>query len=293
MPQMLVPVDFSTNSKCAYAYALKLSEHLRMDIKLLHVYNRSFVPNEPMQFDGEQSLELIDENRLKEFAQPHPTDPDYLNFSIPPGVSVSYDTVLNLSVADGIRLVADDDEVEMIVMGTTNKKGFFANWLGSTSTSISETTTKPVLLIPPDTQFRGFKHIMVANHYETTDSDTLTQLSTWARLFDSTLHFVYIIQPTDHFPYQYVAREITETLESQGQKGEQVKHKISNLKRHNVAEGLEQYAVEHAADLIVIVNHERSKWTALLQTSLTQRMALTTKLPLLVIHNEPFFWTNA
>ena len=245
MPQILVPVDLSTNSKNAYAYALGLAKRLQLDVKLLHVYNRSFVPNEPMQFDGDNSLEESDERRLKQFAQPHPLDPDYLRLQVPPNVNVTYDTVINLSAAAGIRAAATEEDVEMIVMGTSNKTGIFVNWLGSTASTISETASKPVMLIPPTVTFADYRTIIVANHYETTDNDVLEQVSTLGKLFDATLHFAHIISPTDHFPYQFVARSISERLTTDSD--QEIAFKVANLKSDSVAEGLEQYAEKQDA----------------------------------------------
>lgn len=287
MPQILVPVDLSTNSKNAYAYALGLATRLQLDVKLLHVYNQSFVPNEPMHFDGSDSLEESDERRLKQFARPHPTDPDYLRLKVPQNVTITYDTVINLSAAAGIRAAAAEDDVEMIVMGTSNKTGIFVNWLGSTASTISETASKPVMLVPPTATFTDYRTIVVANHYETTDTEVMEQVSTLGKLFNATLHFAHIIHPTDHFPYQFVARSISDQLTTGPDK--ELAFKVANLKNDSVAEGLEQYAEKQEADLMVVVNRKRSTWNALLRSSLTQQMAMTTKIPLLIIHSEAFY----
>jgi nucleotide-binding universal stress UspA family protein len=112
-------------------------------------------------------------------------------------------------------------------------------------------------------------------------------LGVWAQLFDATLHFVHIIQSTDHFPYHFVAKSIAEQFTTDP--GGKPTFKIANLKDSSVVGGLEQYADSQAADLMVIVNKERSKWSALLKSSLTQQMALTTKVPLLIMHSEAFY----
>lgn len=287
MAHILVPVDFSTNSQNAFVYALSLAERFGLEVKVLHIYNRSFVPNEPMRFEGKNSLEELDEQRLREFAQSCLNNPLFPGFTSPLAVKVQYETVLNLSPADGIRAVADDDDIEMIVMGTSNKTGVFANWLGSTASAVSETISKPVMLIPPSVRFTNYRNILVANHYETTDHEILDHLATWAKLFSATLHFVHIIQATDHFPYQFVTKSINEQFSTTlGMEGV---FKVANLKDHSIAGGLEQYAETHHTDLTIIVNRERSKWSALLKSSLTKQMALTTKTPLLVMHSEAFY----
>lgn len=287
MAYILVPVDFSTNSLNAYVYALSLAERFKLNIKVLHVYNRSFVPNEPMRFEGNESLEEMDEHKLAAFVNSCLDDPLYPDLVISPDITVDYDSLITLSAADGIRAIAEDDEVEMVVMGTSNKTGPFANWLGSTASAVCETVSKPVMLIPPNVTFADYRNIVVANHYETTDKEMLDQLANWAELFKATLHFVHVIQTTDHFPYHFATKSINEQYAARFEN--KPAFKIANVKDHSVKEGLGRYAETQGADLMIIVNKERSKWNALLKSSITQQLSLAAKIPLLVMHSEAFY----
>lgn len=289
MSHILVPVDYSVNAKNAYIYALQLAERLRMNIKVLHVYNTSALPYEAVYFEGEDSIENVDEHKLRAYVRSAPNDVDYEDLQVPKGVDIKFESVINLSVAAGIRLAADEDDVDMIVMGTTNKTGVFVNWLGSTASQVSETAPKPVLLVPPKVKFENYRRIVVANHYETTEKATLSQITAWAELFGSALHFVHVVFPKDKSPHELIGRATTEQLLTMDPPL-RIAFEVTNLKHESVADGLENYAEEQQADLLIVVNKKRSNWSALLRRSLTQRLALATKRPILIMHEEPVFW---
>lgn len=282
MSTILVPIDFSDNSKDAFLYALLLGKKLKMNVKLLYVYNRSFVPTEPMYFTGDNSLGQEDEKRLKNFAR---ESLDAESKSVPNGVALAYETIIDLSPSNGIRFAADDEAVDLIVMGTTNKTGVFSNWLGSTSSQVSETASKPVLLVPSGLVFKDFKKIVVASHYESAGAAMLRQIADLAALFKAALHFVHVVHPGDKSPHELIGRAITEQLDAMKLPVE-TSFEVTSIKHERVAEGLKTFAVDHQADLLVVVNKRRSGWSSLLFSSLTQRLALTTDRPLLVLHEE-------
>jgi nucleotide-binding universal stress UspA family protein len=282
MSTILVPIDFSDNSKEVFLYALLLGQKLRMNVKLLYVYNRSFVPTEPMYFKGDNSLGQEDEKRLKNFAR---TSLEVESKSVPSGVTLAYETIIDLSPANGIRFAADDEAVDLIIMGTTNKTGVFANWLGSTSSQVSETASKPVLLVPSGLVFKGFKKIVVASHYESAGAAMLREVASLAGLFKASLHFVHVVDPGDKSPHELIGRAITEQLKAMELPVE-TSFEVTSIQHEQVAAGLKAFAVDQEADLLVVVNKRRSGWSSLLFSSLTQQLALTTEKPLLVFHEE-------
>lgn len=282
MSHILVPVDFSINSHNAFRYAVQLANQLQVGIKLLHVYSGSFMPNEPLVFKGANSIEASYENRLKSFAHFDPTDSHPVQQ--PDIVPISYDAVVDLSVVGTINKHAEEEGTLMILMATTNKTGWLANWLGSTAAKVSETSKAPVLLIPPGATFKPYERIVVANHYDTTDEDILDHLSNWADFFKASLHFVHIVHPKDQSAYQLIAKAVSEHYLADGA-APNFPLEVATIHGPNgVAEGLEDYTEEQDADLLVIVNRSRKMWQALLHKSLTQQMALTSTRPLLIFH---------
>ena len=59
---------------------------------------------------------------------------------------------------------------------------------------------------------------------------------------------------------------------------------MSRVAGHTVAEGLNDYAVRHRIDLIVMARPNRDFWENIFHKSVTKAMALNTKLPILIFH---------
>lgn len=291
MSKILVPVDFSYASKNAYVYALQLADQLGLNVDLVHFYGGSITPGKPLIITGDGSIQGSVHRRLQEFSKPNPLAPAYDWFDVPEAVTISYTTGISLTPSAAINKMAASQEYDLVVMATHSYSGPIAKWLGSTAATVSESCLKPVILIPPKVDYTPYDRIVVANNFETAHPLVLDQLTAWAEAFGASMHFVHIVTPTEAKSINFVPWRLMEKL-IDGKPSPKFAYEISNVEDANIASGLEDFAEEREADLLVVVNRRRSRWGALVHRSLTQDLALTTKRPLLVLHTEENAWVD-
>ena len=69
MKKILVPTDFSENSKCAFNYAIELAKHLKAEITVVHIYHPSINNMNEFMIITDNELEAISRKLLDEFVK--------------------------------------------------------------------------------------------------------------------------------------------------------------------------------------------------------------------------------
>jgi glycine betaine transporter len=140
---LLVPVDFSENSKVAFAQALGLVSGDNPVVILLHVIDPSLLDFAEAHEMGarqqiSQHMHERAERLLKEYKDACP-------------VEIEVDTLISQGLPFlEILQKADDFAVDAIVMSKIGRRGKVEELLfGSTAEKVLRGSTKPVLVLPP------------------------------------------------------------------------------------------------------------------------------------------------
>ncbi|MCK5192249.1 MAG: universal stress protein [Desulfobulbaceae bacterium] len=141
--KILVPVDFSENSNKIARYGAFVAKQFGAEIHLLFVaqifqdYSEFFVPHMPViQF--EEDLVASAENRMVSFVEEN-LEKDFTG-------SVK---VLAGDAAETILEYAQEQEIDMIVMGTHGYKGLEKVLFGSVAEKVVKMSSCPVLTVNP------------------------------------------------------------------------------------------------------------------------------------------------
>lgn len=293
MASILVPVDFSVASHNAYHYALHLAHHLKLDLILAHYYGPGISTSAPLVIDEDGSTHRDYTERLRAFSHPVGFGVDYPLVEPPAGVSIFYETDVALANSATIIERANQSDIRFVVMATRSTKRFMGNWLGSTSTTVSESCQRPVFLIPPDVPFTPFNRLVVANNHQTARPYPLWQLEGLADIFGGKLHFVHVGEPDQEqvqrfVPWRLMDEFATDLRDHQSP----FPFEVVTVDDQDVSFGLLRYAEEISADLVVVVNQQRSRWKSLLRKSLAQDVALRSDRPVLVLHTDSTQFTR-
>jgi universal stress protein A len=144
--RILVPFDFSEHSEKAFSWALAMAEKWRSRLLLLHVVP---MPNYPPMLMGtyfnvaefEASLRADAEARVKEFA------------GKPRGRTVQVDTQVVIGEPFGdICRIAEQEQVDLIIMGSHGRTGLGHVLLGSIAERVVRHAPCPVLIVGKKTQ---------------------------------------------------------------------------------------------------------------------------------------------
>lgn len=284
MSSILVPVDFSLPCHNAYRFGLHLAEEFGLDVVLVNYSMGSIDSGQPLVFSGDGSLHGSHIKRLQDFASSNADGIDYPLLEPPQGVTITYESEVVFSVSAAINARAAQADISMVVMAPRSSKTLLGKWLGSTSTTVSESCGKPVYLVPDGARFSPWKTIVVANNSVTAEAYPLWHIEELAATHGARVHFLHVQWPQQHGTLKFVPWRLMEQLA--GDKPAKYPFNVVTVNNEDITAGLLDYADTVSADLVVIVNNLRTRWRSLIHASLTQDIALRSQHPVLVLHAE-------
>ncbi len=276
MKNIIVATDFSDVAQDAYNFALEITEFQGGQLKVVHVYHPEYDPQNPYIAEPILSLKEMTEERLSNFAA---TRNGKVGERAP--ANVRQEVVIGFPVEELVKASSDPD-TDMIVMGATGEKGLLGKLFGTVSTNVAQKASCPVLLVPKGVKFDGFKNILYASNFESASEETLNRLVSFANSFQSNVHFVHVSDEDKRQDYKAVEKKLFETLFHEGEPS--FSFTMSNVEGTSVVESLDEYALRHQIDLVVLVSPQRSFWEGLFHKSVTKAMALNTKFPIMALH---------
>ena len=260
MKTILVLTDFSINADYTAHYALHLAQQIKANILLCNIY----AP------DGEQ-LSSAEQNSIEdlgELAARLRTAANKENAAVfRPEISQCN---LEGTVAGRINEIAIKNHVLLAVISSHNA-GLLSTMLsGDHARDLIENAAFPVLIIPYQVRFQGYRNIAFARNKETVHTGILQTLSGFA---EDTGARLWVAQVTGK-----TAAENEEAELAQFCKG--ISYRL--IRSRDIAAGLKLLSAERDLDLLVLVHQKRNFLQRLLRGSITQKMMHHPFTPLLV-----------
>ena len=140
--RILCPVDFSSPSDRALAYAIDLAQQLHAKIDLLHTWELPvYALPEGMMVFGPEVMASIDVEAMKKMDE---------RIASLPTKGLEFTKHVEEGQA-GLHIVraAKSYGVDLIVMGTHGRTGIEHLFMGSVAERVVRTSTVPVLTVPP------------------------------------------------------------------------------------------------------------------------------------------------
>lgn len=284
--RILVPVDFSENSKNACEYALGLAEKLHAEVMLVHSYffpvinsidygeGLSYVVNindtvtEISKKAKENLILLYDDlsNKIEENNFKNIT----LNFSL-----------VNGNPANEIINLYHKYMPDLIIMGTRGNTVEKKEHFGSVSATTIRETKVPVLAIPEVSKYKGIGriNILYATNFDESDYKALKKLMTLVYLFDVKINMVHIGERVDE---KVEKIEGLKTVFNNLYPGYEFECHI--IEDGDVIKPLGDFIADKSIDIIAMTTHKRNFITRLFYPSMTKKVLFQTDTPLLVFH---------
>lgn len=272
MKNILVPTDFSTVSADALRYACKLAEVNGGKITLMHISHPEFDPNLLFPEMNFQDLEAFQKDRMDHFVK------EVFGDNVPQNLNTKVE--IGFAVEQIVKHSASGD-FDLIVMGGRGDKGTLEKWFGSVSTSVTQLAKCPVLLIPQGTVYKPIEHLLFASNFESTTPQTLAYLSNIATLWGADVHFVHVADESSSKQYKEIEQRLFKILFEGGEPA--FSFTMTNIEGGSVSDALNQYAIKHKIDLMIMVHPHRSFWESIFHKSVTKAMAFNATIPLMVI----------
>ncbi|GAA4436922.1 hypothetical protein GCM10023188_30540 [Pontibacter saemangeumensis] len=314
MKTILIPVDYSPNSKSALLYALKMAH--KADLKVVVFHSFYYMVSPPAAYDIPSFIPDLEREKSKELEQYVRETRDALQEDVvitykhlkndvqrvnakPAQLRSVFHTsqvsrthrdnypahvtcVAKLgSVYDQIMIAAEAYGADMIVMGMQGKGALGQAVIGSTTISVMRNSRVPVLGVPLNMMFNDSETVVFASDLRQQPNKLmLNKLRDYVRTFCPKLEVLHIDKEHDLKAVQQKAKDALEIIDRQLY---DLDYKVILQQRVDVAAGIQAYVQEHRADLLVLGPQKHSLLEKLLNKSVTSRIVANSVCPLLAL----------
>jgi nucleotide-binding universal stress UspA family protein len=186
----------------------------------------------------------------------------------------------DLPFIGGVKSIAEQQLVGLVVMGITGKSELEQILVGSNTTAMAKVCTIPLLIVPQKAKFEKIRRILFACDVKKFSISTpVDAIKTAVRKLDAKL---LILNVGRFGGEQFEADTITgETLLHK--KMDSMEPEYHYISHNDVAKGIMQFAGKHHIQLVITVPERYGFFESLFHRSLTKKLAFHTHIPLLLL----------
>lgn len=273
MQSILVLTDFSDAAFQAVEYAAALSKNFNSKrLVLLNAFSVApFMTNEAISPDTMEQLrqEAIDtmdtwQESVKRFVNP--------------GTEVNI-LVKDFDLAAGIDDICKSENIELVVMGITNREGVERLLVGSNAIRVMGSTGYPLLIVPREAAVQLPHKIVLATDLRgVAGKIQAAQLPVLLKTLQAKLLVVNVAEGEEDYAPEW-RDEITALHDLLNEFDPQFHY----INAKDTVGGILQFATEQKADLVITLHEKQGLIARLFSTSTSKSLAWQTSLPLLVI----------
>ena len=278
MRRILIPTDFSDNAMNAIQYALELFKYERSEFFIMHAYQDEIYADKALLtrdtldevtqiVSNKSQLKL--ENTLKQIK------------GISPNPKHTYTTISakNMLLDETDRIV-DDENIDIIVMGTRGKTNDRKLTFGSYTLQVLKYVQCPVLAIPENYKYTQPKQILFPTNYMIPyKRRELKLVCEMVTPYRAVINVLYISKSNKLSMRQEDNQDFI--------KAELCKNSINfnTIKSDNITNAVYTYVKENKINMLVMVNTRHSFLENILFRSTIDEMSLFIDIPFLALQN--------
>jgi|CXWJ01.1.fsa_nt_gi nucleotide-binding universal stress UspA family protein len=272
---ILVPIDFSEQSFIALSQSYNLARLTNSPIRLLHVIDQDFFSSITegllSQYNYGDTIKEDLQNRLDEIAVKIKQEQNIV-------------AVTNLrtgKIYNEIIEESKDSSASLIVMGTMGSSTLMKKFMGSNASRVIREAECPVITIKGTEHRKGCDNILLPLDLTKETKEKVSKVIELARLYKSHVHIVTILESDDEFILKKLERQMEQVKEFV--EGEDIPCSVAFSKSDNVAEGINEYAKQLNADLVVIMTQQELNFSDLFLGPKAQEVINLLDIPVLCI----------
>lgn len=278
MKKVLVPTDFSANSKTGIRYAIHWSTVQKLELVFVHVLHISRATKWTDAYYEKYSTEEVQNcsMKLKKFIagiySSMKIKPLRHSFEIIPGIGADISILNYCSSKPGIDYICI----------STQGAGKFKRIWGTNTGNLITRSSVPVLAVPGAYRFSGIRRIMYAadlRNYE----DELNRVIDFALPLKVNIEILHFSGPYE----TATGKKIKETALNKKYKYGLKVHYENNDAVHSLTEHIQQQINKRKPSLVIMfTNQERTFFQKLFLSSKAEELSFKTKVPLLVFMKQ-------
>lgn len=272
--RILVPVDFSKASDNSLKYAIQLAgsdEGIKLFV--LHSFH---VPVATMEtsYVADQAI-LMEQTEKVAQQEMQALEKNYLEPS-----GIPYECMVELGPAiDNINEVVKSHHIDLVLMAT-HKASKLEQILGNLTAYALENCKAPLLLVPDKAAFSPIRKLAFATDLKKIERDEVfDKLKYLAETFRAHLIILHVdtegdeLSEEEHRELQHLQDEL---------KG--LDYHVEQLNAEDTEEAILAYAEREQVDMVAAVPRHHDFFEELFRSSITRKLALHTRVPLLAVH---------
>jgi nucleotide-binding universal stress UspA family protein len=278
MKKILVPTDFSPTAEKAFRFAVNYASKINGTVILYHVYT----PVESTFLDTDEKRRLynaeIEKDELKRLQR-------LKNKFAGTYCATPIETFVGRApITENILGFAEQNNIDLIVMGTQGATGLKKVIIGSQASRIAEECKVPVLLIPEKFEWKEPEKIVFATNYDSSDIKAINLSIELAKAYNSRLTVVHLFRPTAINALEDKEMVTFKTVADHLQKSiSDFPVRFESIRTPEVDETLENLHQEISYDMLVMVRRNKGFLQNFFLKSFTKALCYVTKLPLLIV----------
>jgi len=269
---IVVPIDFSEQSKIALSQTYNLARAINAEITLLHVLDEALFKSVLHLFsskdDHEELLTVGAKSKLEELAT-EARAKSGLKFNTRVEKGKIYEVVTE---------VAEELEALFIVMGTAGESSIKKKFIGSNAVRVISDAHCPVITIKGQNHRMGCDTILLPLDLSKETKEKVVKCIEIAKFFKSTVKVMTVVNTSDEFLQNKLERQMDQVLDFI--KDHDVICSGEFIKNRNISESVLAYSVEINADLIMIMTQQELEWTEFFIGTESQQIINNSEIPI-------------
>ena len=287
---LLVARDFSSVSNRALRYGLGLAARTGATLHVLHAEVLHDADDRSAPGDGIDALR-------EELARRGAASMEALD-----AVSVVEVTRRDVAPAPAILRYADEEEIDLIALGTHGRRGPSRVLLGSVAEEVVRRADAPVLTVRGKneggraTPVGLLDRILVPVDFSDYSREALRAAAEWARLYNAQLHTLHVVEETPH-PAFYMGG-VRSVYDVEPDLDEKVKAKLGEFADETIgarddveahvrtgaaASEIAEFVESNSVDLVALSTHGRTGLERFLLGSVAEKVVRHVRCPVLTV----------
>jgi len=271
---IIVAIDFSVTARNAYRYAKGLAASLGAELTLVHVKEHLVIVSDVMIAPFPSDYKDLIKDMEELVAEENKATPQV---NLKQEVKIE---VLTGDPANALIEFSENENVDLIVIGTTGLSDVLTKLFGSISLKVSNKSLCPVILVPREAKWQTVEQILFASDFDSMNATFVNKISDFAVNIGAHIHFVNVRNYDPILEPKQKDIDWNELLVDSAF----LTNKKATVYGNDTVNALKKYSDGYGIHLLAFASKHRNFWENLAHKSITENMALSTIKPLMVMH---------
>ncbi|MCS5489340.1 universal stress protein [Algoriphagus limi] len=264
--KILIPLDFSENSKKALEFALGIFQDSENTFILCHVVEMvyDFASQAAIAIEGlHASAKKHLEELMLEYDSPN---------------AEFHAEILEGTPSIQLAKLAEEKNADMVIMGTHGISGIKKVLVGSTAVNVLKESSIPVLLVPEEAETSSTRKISLALELADHEEELIEKVVNWSKVWTMDLQILHVFKEES-----FVEKLALLGLEKYLKERLGYTPSIHSQRDNDVIHGIQELLNGHKDNMLTMCHSQKNLWDQLLRKGTSIEMAYRVRIPLLVM----------